>query len=92
MSDTTAAVPFRPSLPIDLDGPSGNIYAILGIVRRAFRALDREGGTATWLTASDEMSTRVKASRSYKEALAIVREYVDMGDDDHPDDYGDDDQ
>ena len=61
---------------VKLIGQNGNIYNILGIASRALK----EAGYAD---EAKEMQTKVFASDSYQEALAIVLRYVDeAGDDD----------
>ena len=62
--------PQKPVLPhIDLAGPDGNIFAVLG---KAAKALQRAGqGDKV-----SEMNRRVFASGSYDEALGIISEYV----------------
>ena len=52
-------------------GPSGNIYYIIGMVRDELRKQRRINDFNT-------MRDRVFESKSYKEALAIIREYVDL--------------
>lgn len=60
---------------VKLVGQNGNIFNILGIASRALK----EAGYAD---EAKEMQTKVFASDSYQEALAIVLQYVDEGDDD----------
>jgi hypothetical protein len=55
---------------VKLIGQNGNIYNILGIASRALK----EAGYAD---EAKEMQTKVFASDSYQEALAIVLQYVD---------------
>ena len=52
-------------------GPSGNIFAILGLVRNEMRKQRR-------ITEYNTMWQRVQNSKSYEEALKIVREYVEL--------------
>ena len=52
-------------------GPSGNIFAILGLVRNEMRKQRR-------ITEYNTMWERVQNSQSYEEALAIIREYVEL--------------
>lgn len=61
--------PERPT--VQLSGEDGNIYFIVG---RARHALKRVGLAKE----ADEMSKRVKASKSYAAALAVVAEYVEV--------------
>ena len=56
-------------------GPSGNVYAILGAVRDQMRKERR-------ITDYNEMWERVQDSWSYPDALAVIREYVNLIDDD----------
>lgn len=60
---------------VKLVGQNGNIFNILGIASRALK----EAGYAD---EAKEMQTKAFASDSYGEALAIVLQYVDEGDDD----------
>lgn len=60
---------------VKLVGQDGNIFNILGIASRALK----EAGYAD---EAKEMQTKVFASDSYEEALAIVLQYVDEADDD----------
>lgn len=62
---------------VKLVGQNGNIFNILGIASRALK----EAGYAD---EAKEMQTKVFASDSYEEDLAIVLQYVD--DDDEADD------
>lgn len=54
-------------------GESGNIYHILGLVRREMQKQRR-------ITEYNDLRDRVTSSGSYFEALAIIREYVDLHD------------
>ena len=54
-------------------GPSGNIFVILGMVRKEFQRQRR-------ITDYNNMWERVQHSQSYKEALEIIREYVNLVD------------
>lgn len=58
---------------VKLVGQDSNIFNILGIASRALK----EAGYAD---EAKEMQTEVFASDSYEEALAIVLQYVDEGD------------
>ena len=49
-------------------GEDGNVFNLLGICQRALK--NYEG-------AFDELFQRVKKSKSYSEALAIMMEYID---------------
>ena len=55
---------------VKLIGQDGNIYNILGIASRALK-------DAGYADEAKEMQTKVFASDSYQEALAIVLQYVD---------------
>lgn len=65
----------KPTVHFNSRGESGNIYWILGAVRTALRKQRR-------ITEYNDLRDRVFASGSYQEALAIIREYVDLIDDD----------
>lgn len=52
-------------------GPSGNIFAILGLVKNEMRKQRR-------ITEYNTMWERVQNSKSYEEALAVIREYVEL--------------
>ena len=56
-------------------GPSGNVYAILGAVRVQMQKERR-------ITDYNEMWKRVQDSWSYPDALEVIREYVNLIDDD----------
>ena len=60
-------------IEFDSRGESGNIYWILGKVRDALRKQRR-------ITDYNNLWERVQNSGSYTEALAIIREYVDLVD------------
>lgn len=60
---------------VKLVGQNGNIFNILNIASIALK----EAGYAD---EAKEMQTKVFASDSYEEALAIVLQYVDEADDD----------
>lgn len=70
---------------VKLVGQNGNIYNILGIASRALK----EAGYAD---EAKEMQTKVFASDSYEEALAIVLQYVDEADYDDEYECDDDDE
>lgn len=63
----------RPTIHFDSRGESGNIFYILGMVRREFQRQRR-------ITEYNELRDRVTASGSYDAALAILRERVDLVD------------
>ena len=52
-------------------GENGNVFNIVGICARALKRANQNEKVV-------EMQNRVFASGSYKEALAIMMEYVDM--------------
>ena len=54
-------------------GESGNIYHIIALVRNTLRKQRR-------IADFNELLSRVQNSHSYKEALKIIREYVDLKD------------
>lgn len=54
----------KPSIELDLKGPEGNIFVVLG---KASQALH----DTIW-----EMESRVKEAYSYEDALCIINEYV----------------
>lgn len=61
----------KPTVSFDSRGESGNIFCILGMVRRKFQKQRR-------ITEYNELRDRVTASGSYDEALKIIREKVDL--------------
>ena len=61
----------KPELIYDSRGESGNIFWILGQVRRLLREQNR-------LTAYNELWERVQRAGSYKEALDIIGEEVTL--------------
>lgn len=63
----------KPIVTFDSRGSSGNIFAVLALTRDALRK-------ARKINAYNECRDRVLASHSYDEALAIIREYVDLTD------------
>ncbi len=65
----------RPEIHFNSGGPSGNIYAILNMFKDAFRKQRR-------ITEYNDTWNRVCMSKSYDEALAIIREKVNLIDDD----------
>ena len=69
------APPGKPPFHFHSRGPSGNIYAILAEVRNYFRHERR-------ITEYNELWERVQKAKSYDEALAILREKVELIDDD----------
>lgn len=65
----------RPEIHFRSSGPSGNIYAILNMFKDEFRKQRR-------ITEYNDTWNRVCMSGSHDEALAIIREKVDLIDDD----------
>lgn len=65
----------KPIIHFESRGPSGNIFWILGTVRNSMQKQRR-------ITDYNTMWERVQNSGSYEAALAIIREYVDLIDDD----------
>ena len=59
----------KPALDIDLRGPAGNIFVVVG---KAQALLSKEAG--------DEMWKRVQETHSYKDALDVINGYVDIVD------------
>lgn len=58
-----------PPVPIEFEGPNGNVFFILGAACRHLRAAGGRPG---------EMASRVAGASSYEEALAIMSEYVEL--------------
>lgn len=65
----------RPEIHFNSNGPSGNIFWILGTVRDALRKQRR-------ITEYNDLRDRVTSSGSYTEALTEIRKLVDLIDDD----------
>lgn len=65
----------KPEIHFNSCGPSGNIYAILNMFKDAFRKQRR-------ITEYNDIWQRVLLSGSYEEALAIIREKINLIDDD----------
>ena len=61
----------KPIIYYDRRGPSGNIYAILGMVSQALREQRR-------YTDFNTLRDRVFEAQSYEEALRIIGETVDL--------------
>lgn len=55
----------------DSTGPSGNIYHIIGLVQQEMRKQRR-------ISEFNECRDKVFASQSYEDALAVIREYVNL--------------
>ncbi len=54
-----------------LVGRDGNIFNLMGIASRTLKQAGQK-------EKADEMITRIKASKSYDEALGIIMEYVEV--------------
>ena len=65
----------KPTVHFNSRGKSGNIFWILGAVKLKLQEHRR-------ITEYNTMWERVQVSSSYTEALSIIREYVDLVDDD----------
>ena len=65
----------KPTIHFHSRGPEGNVFWILAAVRKVFQKERR-------ITDYNTMWERVQKSGSYTEALTIIREYVDLIDDD----------
>jgi hypothetical protein len=64
----------KATLRLDLSGPDGNVYVVVAAARQVLKALDRgDPGIG-------ELADRLPTCRSYDEALAMVREYVNLVD------------
>lgn len=63
----------KPEVLFDSCGPSGNIYYILALVSKELTVLSRAQDY-------EKCRDRVYASGSYADALAVIREYVDLVD------------
>ena len=64
----------KPKIYINFDSQDGNIYFVLAHASNAMKAYqihDAKNKIA-------EMKDKVTSSQSYEEALAIIREYVDI--------------
>lgn len=61
---------------IDLSGENGNVFYVLGVVKKELQKKDR-------LPDYEELYERVKAYDNYKEALGIINEYVVLYDTSH---------
>jgi len=58
-------------LRVVLSGENGNVFNLIGVVRRALVRVGRE-------EEADEMVKRAHSSDSYQEVLQLFREYVDI--------------
>ena len=69
---TTSTTPRFPNVHVQLSGEDGNVFAIIGRVRRA---LSKAGATREQL---DCFTNEVTSAGSYYEALAVVMRWVDV--------------
>lgn len=63
----------RPTLHIDLSGPSGNAFAVVGLAERALKQAGR-------LDEAKKLVDVAYKSGSYEELLRTVARYVDVDD------------
>lgn len=61
----------RKTVLFDRDGPSGNIYYVIGLARNVLQMQGR-------ITDFNIMRDRVFNSKSYEDALKIINEYVKL--------------
>lgn len=59
----------KPKVSYNSTGPSGNIFFILAMVKREVQPQEYK-----------EIWEKVKASSSYKEALSVIKQHVDLTD------------
>jgi len=59
----------KPIVEVELAGPSGNVFAIMGNASAKLRRANRS-------EEAKEMVSRVVKAKSYEEALEIIEEYV----------------
>ena len=57
----------KPTVIVDLSGPDGNVFALLGIVKRE---ISKEDG--------ERLTKEVTNAKSYIEALNIMNNYVEI--------------
>ncbi len=63
----------KPRVEFDSQGASGNIYYILGLCSKALRKQQR-------INDYNQLRDNVFASKSYKDALVIIRKVIDLVD------------
>ena len=63
----------QPKIIINSRGPQGNIFYILAVVSRALRKESR-------IIEFNDLRDQVLESNSYEEAIAIIREHVELVD------------
>lgn len=61
----------KTTITISKSGPTGNIYCVLGLVQKEMRKQQR-------INDYNEARDKVFASKSYKDALTILRELVNI--------------
>lgn len=61
----------KPELFIDLNGPDGNVFMVIGKAARVLRKAGLE-------EEAEEMQERLPNCDSYEDALNMVREYVEL--------------
>jgi hypothetical protein len=61
----------RPKVHIDFDGPGGNVYAIIGAVKKALMRVGR-GGDAV------QFEERALSSAIYDDVIQTAKEYVEF--------------
>ena len=69
---TTSTTPRFPNVHVQLSGQDGNVFAIIGRVRRA---LLKAGATQEQV---DSFWAEVSNAHSYDEVLAVVMRWVDV--------------
>ena len=72
MSELPEGLRFRPAVSLgDLDGPDGNVFVVMGRVRRALAVSDQAFAAAAFYS-------RAVHVPSYQGVLDLVRQYVDV--------------
>lgn len=74
----------KPIIEVDLQGPDGNVFALMAKARASIIAAVPRGGTSTqrrWKREAaqceaNRMMKAVMQTHSYEEALAVIRQYV----------------
>lgn len=78
----------KPIIKVDLQGPDGNVFALMRMARAAIMAAVQRGGNSTqrrWKREAAEressrMMEAVMQAHSYDEALEVIRRYVTIQD------------
>jgi len=78
----------KPIVKVDLQGPDGNVFALMRMARAAIIAAVPRGGNSTqrrWKREAaeceaDRMMKAVMRTHSYDEALEVIRRYVTIQD------------